>query len=220
MGIPGLERLTGAGVYYGASVSEAQGVAGESVYIVGAGNSAGQAAMNLSRYASKVTVLVRGTSLAASMSDYLIRAMNATDNVDVLLTTEVVDAEGDTRLSGLTLRDRTNDRTWSVDAAAVFILIGARPHTAWLPPELIRDEWGFLLTGPELLDHPDPAAWTIERSPLTFETSMPGVFAVGDVRAGSVKRVAAAVGDGSVVVPQVHRYLTTIAATPAQLQAD
>jgi thioredoxin reductase (NADPH) len=219
LGIPALEDLTGAGVYYGASVSEAQGVAGEDVYIVGGGNSAGQAAVNLARYAARVTILVRGTSLAESMSHYLIGTIDAADNIDVLFTTEVIGGHGDSRLTSLTLLDRATGESRSVDAAALFILIGAKPHTEWLPPEILRDEWGFLVTGSDLLQHPDPAAWQVERPPLTFETSVPGIFAVGDVRSGSVKRVAAAVGEGSVAVQHIYRYLTTIA-SPAEMQAD
>ncbi len=218
LAIPALESLTGAGVFYGASVSEAQGLDGESVYVVGAGNSAGQAALSLCRHAGSVTMVVRGTSLAASMSHYLIRAIDASPNIRLALNTEVVDAQGDRRLTGLTLLDRSSGETRSVDAAALFILIGARAHTDWLPPEVMRDEWGFLLTGWELLQQPDPAAWHVERPPLTFETSVPGVFAVGDVRRGSVKRVAAAVGEGSVAVQSVHQYLTALTA-PADLPA-
>jgi thioredoxin reductase (NADPH) len=213
LGIPSLEELTGAGVFYGASISEAQGIAGESVYIVGAGNSAGQAAVNLARYAARVTLLVRGTSLAVSMSDYLISAIEGAENIDILLNTEVIEGQGEGRLAGLTLRDRKTGETKSVEAAALFILIGARPRTEWLPDQIVRDEWGFVVTGPDLLQPPDRGAWKLERPPLPYETSVPGVFAVGDARSGSVKRVAAATGEGSVVVQHVHRYVTSIAAT-------
>jgi thioredoxin reductase (NADPH) len=172
------------------------------VYVVGGANSAGQAALHLARYASRVTLLVRGPSLRATMSDYLIRQIDAADNIDVRHRTEVVDATGDGRLTGLMLRQRDTGTTSSVPAAALFVLIGAEPHTTWLPPEIQRDRHGYVLTGTDV--PPAPAG----RPPLLFETSMPGVFAVGDVRHGSVKRVASSVGEGSVAVRLLHDYLT------------
>ena len=202
LGIPGLEELTGAGVFYGAAVSEARALAGQHAFVVGGGNSAGQAAMHLSRFAGRVTMLVRGRSLAASMSRYLRDEIDAAPNIDVRLGAEVVGGGGQGRLERLTLRDRESGETETVDAAALFVLIGARAHTGWLPDSIERDRWGYVLTGPDLT-----GAWPLERPPLMHETSEPGVFAVGDVRHGSVKRVAAAVGQGSVVIQQVHEYL-------------
>lgn len=202
IGIPGLERLTGAGVFYGASVSEARGLAGEDVYVVGGGNSAGQAAVHLARYARRVTLLVRGESLARSMSRYLIDELAAARNVEVRTRVEVIDGGGDERLAWLELREEGGAAAERVSAAALFVMIGARPHTNWLPPEVRRNEWGYVLTGDDLGDRGGDGG----RS-LLFETSLPGVFAVGDVRHRSVKRVASAVGEGSVVISQVHRYL-------------
>ena len=198
---PGLPELEGAGIFYGASMSEAQALAGEDVYVVGGGNSAGQAALHLARYASQVTILVRGPTLASSMSQYLIDAIAAAPNVGVRYGTEVARASGDGRLEELQLRDRAGDSHERVAAAALVILIGAHPHTAWLPHEIARDDWGYVLTG---------AAAGAAR-PL--ETSLPGVFAAGDVRAGSVKRVAAAVGDGALAVTGVHAYRADVGAT-------
>ncbi len=175
---------------------------GKLAVVVGGGNSAGQAAMHLGRFAGRVTMLVRGRSLAASMSRYLQNEIEAADNVHVRLGAEVVDGDGDGRLERLTLRDRESGDTETVDAAALFVLIGARAHTTWLPDSIERDRWGYVLTGSDLTGE-----WPLERPPLMHETSEPGVFAVGDVRHGSVKRVAAAVGQGSVVIQQVHEYL-------------
>ena len=191
--IPALAALEGAGVFYGASAADAKALAGRRVFIVGGGNSAGQAAMHLSRWAAQVTLIVRGPTLAASMSSYLREAIDAAANVEVMLETEVVGGEGEGSLERLALRDASGS-TMSVAADALFVLIGARPGTEWLPEEVERDEWGYVLTG---------------RSPerQMLETSLPGVFAVGDVRHGAVKRVASAVGEGSIVIQQVHRWL-------------
>jgi thioredoxin reductase (NADPH) len=206
LNIPELDRLIGAGVFYGAAGVVAPAVAGENVFVVGGANSAGQAALHLAKYAASVNLLVRGASLAAGMSDYLVRQIEATPNVVVRLGTQVVDGRGDTRLQSLTLQD-AQDRQEEVPAAAVFILIGAQPHTEWLTPVLRLDERGFILTGRDV-----PAAnWPLEREPYPFETSRPGVFAAGDVRQGSAKRVAGAVGEGSVAVGSVHRYLAELA---------
>jgi thioredoxin reductase (NADPH) len=206
--IPELDRLAGAGVYFGASVSEAQALGGEPVFVVGGGNSAGQAAMHLARNACKVTLLVRGETLAESMSRYLQDALEATYNIAIRLGTEVVGGGGDDRLRELTLRDRASGETDRVDAAGLFLLIGARPHTDWLPAEVERDDWGYVLTGSELVrEGRVVSAWPLERAPFAMETSMPRLFAVGDVRHGSTKRVASAVGEGSVMVEQVHRLL-------------
>jgi thioredoxin reductase (NADPH) len=200
--IPELDRLIGAGVFYGAAGVMAPAVAGEDVYVVGGANSAGQAALHLAKYAARVTLLVRGSSLAAGMSDYLIRQIQATPNIAVRLGTQVIGGEGNTRLEKLVLQDRRGQQD-SVPAAAVFILIGAKPHTGWLNPVLSLDKDGFVLTGRDV----PTASWSLEREPYPFETSRPGVFAAGDVRHGSVKRVAGAVGEGSVAVGSVHQYL-------------
>jgi thioredoxin reductase (NADPH) len=196
---PGLTELEGAGVFYGASMSEAQALAGESVYIVGGGNSAGQAALHLSRYACKVRILVRGDGLAATMSQYLIDTIDKDPNVQVRTRTEVVAGLGDGRLEQLRLR--TPDGIATVSAAALVVLIGAHPHTEWLPDEVARDVWGYVATGP------DATGWPLERAPLPLETSLPGVFAAGDVRSRSVKRVASAAGSGALAVSDVHTYL-------------
>ncbi|MGY1700211.1 FAD-dependent oxidoreductase [Geodermatophilus sp. SYSU D00766] len=210
LGVPDLDRLTGAGVFYGAAGVMAPAVAGEEVYVVGGANSAGQAALHLARYAARVTLVVRGGSLAAGMSDYLVRQVEVTRNVEVRLHTQVVGGRGDARLAGLTLQDRRTGRTEDVDAAAVFVLIGAEPRTDWLAPVLRLDEHGFVLTGRDV----PSADWPLARDPYPFETSRPGVFAAGDIRYGSVKRVAGAVGEGSVTVGSIHRYLAHLAAGP------
>ena len=203
--IPALERLTGVGVFYGSSPSEAPRFTGGQVYVVGGGNSAGQAAVHLSRYAKRVTLVVRSATLASTMSQYLRDEIDAVPCIDVRVSTEVVDGAGEGRLEQLTLR--SGGTTTSVPADALFLLIGARPHTAWLPPDVARDGPGYVVTGPPVADERAATGWALERPPLVFETSVPGVFAVGDVRAQSVKRVASAVGEGSVVIQQVHQYL-------------
>ena len=203
LGIPELEALAGAGVFYGASVTEARALAGQHAYLVGGGNSAGQATMHLARFAARVTLLVRGDSLAESMSQYLIDEIEARSNVEVRLNAEVVGGGGDGRLEHLDVRDRTSGQAERVEAAALFLFIGARPHTDWLPPELERDDRGFVVAGSDV----SLERTTGTRSPLHLETSMPGVFAVGDVRHRSVKRVASAVGEGSISIQQVHEYL-------------
>ena len=203
LAIPELEALSGAGVFYGASVSEAQALLGQSAYVVGGGNSAGQTAMHLSRYAERVTVVIRRGSLVETMSSYLRDQLDAADNIEIRPYTEVIGASGDGVLESITLRDSSSERTETVPAAALFILIGAEPRTAWLPPGIRRNDRGYLLAGPDL-----PAdAWPLERPPLALETSGPGVFAVGDVRCGSTKRVASAVGEGSAVIQQVHEMI-------------
>jgi thioredoxin reductase (NADPH) len=203
LGIPGLDALLGTSVFYGASVSEARAYAGQEVYVVGGGNSAGQAALHLSRYARRVTMLVRRGSLVETMSSYLIAGIEAARNIDVRANAELSACSGDGILETITLRDRISGHNETVPAAGLFIQIGAEPYTAWLPPEIRRDAWGYLLTGPDL----PPGSWPLERPPLMLETSLPGVFAVGDAREGSTKRVASAVGEGSVVIEQVHQLL-------------
>jgi thioredoxin reductase (NADPH) len=207
LGIPALDRLVGMGVFYGAAGVEAPAMTGEDVYVVGGANSAGQAALHLAKFAARVTLVVRGRSLEAGMSDYLIRQIAATPNVEVRLLTQVMDGRGQGHLEALMLQDAATGRREEVAAAAVFIMIGAEPRTDWLPAAIRRDGQGFVLTGVDV----SREAWPSDRSPLPFETSLPGVFAVGDVRAGSVKRVAGAVGEGSVAVGAVHRYLAEVA---------
>jgi thioredoxin reductase (NADPH) len=208
LGVPSLEALQGAGVFYGAAVTEAQGMKGQEVYVVGGGNSAGQAARHLSKHARRVTLLVLGESLAAHMSQYLIEEIEATENIKVRLNTQVIDGGGQGRLEHLVLKDRASGLTETVPAAALFVLIGARPHTGWLPEEVMRDERGYIITGNDLLrDGSPPEGWPLKRPPMLLETSVPGVFAAGDVRCGSVKRVASAVGEGSIAIQMVHKYL-------------
>lgn len=222
LGIPALDELIGAGVFYGASTAEAQGLANERVYVVGGGNSAGQAALHLARSAGRVTVLVRGPSLAADMSQYLRETIEETPNIEVRTRTEVADGGGDGHLEWVELRDGATGDGERVAAAALFVLIGARPRTDWLPKAIARDAAGYVLTGADLLaDEGGGEAWPLERMPMSFETSVPGVFAIGDVRHGSMKRVASAVGEGSVVVPQVHEWLAhgETRAEPATIQA-
>jgi thioredoxin reductase (NADPH) len=203
LGIPELEELVGTGVFYGASVSEARALTGEQVYVVGGGNSAGQAAVHLSRYAGRVTLLCRRGDLGETMSRYLIDEIHATANIDVRPHAEVTGCSGDGLLEAITLRDRRTGHAETVPAAGLFILIGAAPHTSWLPADVARDKWGYVLTGSDL----SAGSWPLARPPLMLETSLPGVFAVGDARGGSTKRVASAVGEGSVVIEQVHQLL-------------
>ena len=202
---PGIADLIGAGVFYGSALSEAPAVKDQDVFIVGAGNSAGQAAIYLARSARSVTLVVRGDSLAKSMSDYLVQEIESTPAVLVRLNTEVAAARGDRRLTELVLRDRRTGSEETVPAAALFVMIGATPHADWLPYDVVRDQHGFILTGRDLAG--EERARAGQPVPLPLETSMPGVFAVGDVRSGSVKRVASAVGEGSVAIPQVHQHL-------------
>ncbi len=206
LGIPALEELVGSGVYYVGSGPEAAASAGGDVFVLGGGNSAGQAAMHISRYARKVTILVRGETLADSMSQYLRGQLEATENVELRRCTEVIDGAGEARLETLTLRDRNTGETETVPARALFILIGARPNSDWLPASIARDDYGYVPTDTDL----SPAdGWPLERQPRVWETSLPGVFAVGDLNQASIARVAAAVGDGSAVIKQVHETLLT-----------
>ena len=214
LGIPRLEDLQGRGVFYGAAGSEAPAMRGRNVFVAGGGNSAGQTALHMAKWARRVTILVRTPSLAASMSDYLIREIAATPNVDVCYRVQVADGTGTSHLQSLVLHDTVSGTRRSVPADALFVLIGSQPRTQWLGQSIARDRWGFILTGPDLLGDND-ARWLPGRPPLPLETSLPGVFAAGDVRAGSVKRVASAVGEGAAAIPLVHRYLQTTAAAPA-----
>jgi thioredoxin reductase (NADPH) len=204
LGVPALERYEGTSVFYGASISEARAMAGSRVCVVGGGNSAGQAAMHLSRFASQVTLLVRGPTLAESMSSYLCNEIGAAGNVEVRHNVEVEDAVGGERLERVALRDNRSGERFDVPAEALFVLIGAKPNTGWLPEQVERDRYGYVLTGPAL----DPPRGMLE-------TSLRGVFAVGDVRDGPTKRVAAAVGEGSVVIQQVHQLLEKEGLRPA-----
>lgn len=204
--VPALERFAGDSVMYGASTADAPRFTGAHVFLVGAGNSAGQAALHAAKFAAQVTVLCRRPSLAQTMSRYLIDTIESTTNLDVRYETEVVDAAGDARLASLTLRDGTG-ATHVVPADALFIFIGAVPRTEWLPPEIKRDQYGFIVTGFDLTHDQMLGDWRLARAPYAFESSFPGVFAVGDVRSRSVKRVAAGVGEGSAVVQHVHKYL-------------
>jgi thioredoxin reductase (NADPH) len=202
IGVPELEELNGAGVFYGGPASEAHGLKGLEVCVVGGANSAGQAALHLARFARRVTLIVRAGSLAAGMSHYLARQIEATPNVDVRLRTEVVGGDGaDGWLRHLVLRDADGAEE-TVQAEGLFLMIGARPGTDWLPAEIARDSRGFILTGADL---GDDSGWPLERSPFLLETSMPGVFAAGDVRHGAVKRVASSVGEGSIAIQLVHQ---------------
>jgi thioredoxin reductase (NADPH) len=202
IGVPELEELNGAGVFYGGPASEAHGLKGLEVYVVGGANSAGQAALHLARFARRVTLVVRSASLAAGMSHYLARQIEATPNVDVRLRAEVVGGGGDDGwLRHLVLREAGGEDE-TVEAEGLFLMIGARPRTEWLPPEIARDSRGFVLTGADL---GEDAGWPLERNPYLLETSMPGVFAAGDVRHGAVKRVASAVGEGSIAIQLVHQ---------------
>jgi len=200
LGVPALEALAGSGVFYGGAGTDAHGMTGEEVYVLGGANSAGQAALHLARYARRVTVVVRS---APAMSHYLVRQLAAAPNVELRLGTEVVGGGGDGWLTHLVLRDRESAREQTVAAHGLYLAIGARPHTDWLPPEIARNDQGFVLTG---VDVPRDV-WPLEREPLPLETSMPRVLAVGDARHGSVKRVATAVGAGSIAVRVVHRLL-------------
>jgi thioredoxin reductase (NADPH) len=203
---PGVERLTGAGVYYGAAMTEAKACVNEDVYIIGGANSAGQAAMHFSKYARKVTMLVRAESLKNSMSKYLIDQIAATSNIEVKTQCRVVEALGDGRLACLRLCGNEGEET--VPATALFIFIGAAPNTDWLPDAIMRDANGFVLSGQDLkVEGKLPKSWNQDRDPYLLETSLPGIFVAGDVRHGSIKRVASAVGEGSISVQFIHQYL-------------
>lgn len=206
--IPGMDRLTGAGVYYGAANTEAASCRNEDVYIVGGANSAGQAAVHFAQYARSVNVLVRADSLSRSMSHYLIQRIETIPNIKVQTHTEVTEVRGDERLTGLTIRHCDTNTTEHRDTGALFIFIGAEPRTDWLSGVVCRDGKGFILTGQNLLQEGKrPPGWTLDRDPALLETNVPGVFAVGDVRYGAVRRVANSVGEGSIVLYFVHQYL-------------
>lgn len=208
IGLPALEALIGAGVFYGAAAAEARAMSGRDVFVVGAGNSAGQAAIHLAKYAATVTMLVRGPDLSSSMSEYLVTEISKTPNIEVRVRTEICAGGGRTHLETLTLRNRGTGAVEVTQAAALFVMIGAEPHTDWLGERIQRDARGFVLTGLDLYRGRElPAGWPLERPPLPLETTLPGVFAAGDVRHGSTKRVASAVGEGAVAIQLVHEYL-------------
>ena len=209
LGVPALDDLQGRGVFYGAGVSEAPAMRGRKVLVVGGGNSAGQAALHLAKWAEQVTILVRSRSLIESMSDYLIREIDAAPNVAVSYGMRVAGGRGTDRLKSLMLEDTTTRARRSVPADGLFVLIGSEPRTEWLGEDLARDRWGFILTGQDVPD--DARTGWPDRQPLLLETSLPGVFAAGDVRSGAVQRVASAVGEGAITIPLVHRYLEGIA---------
>lgn len=209
--VPGIDKLVGAGVYYGGTVAEAFFCRNEDVYIVGGANSAGQAALYFARYARNVTMLVRGESLDEGMSRYLIDQIEATKNIKVRLRTTVIEVHGEDRLEAITIFDAARNEKETVPTNALFIFIGALPHTEWLQPIVERDEHGFILTGPDLPrangNGHFPKGWVLDRDPFWLESSQPGVFVAGDVRHGSVKRVAAGVGEGATAVQFIHQYL-------------
>jgi thioredoxin reductase (NADPH) len=214
LAVPGLDELTGAGVFYGAAVTEAQAMAGQRVAVVGGANSAGQAAVHLARHAEQVTVLLRGASLADRMSAYLVNELERAANVTVRPHTQVTAVHGTGRLEALTIRDTTTGADQTLPAAALFILIGAEPDTGWLAGTLQRDDHGFIVTGRDLLrGHRPPPGWPLGRPPLPMETSLPGVFAAGDVRHGSIKRVASAVGEGATAIQLAGQHLAETPAT-------
>jgi len=210
LGVPAAEALVGAGVFYGAAVTEAPALRGEEAVVVGGGNSAGQAAVHLSRFARRVTLVARGDSLEESMSAYLVDELRSLENVTVRLRTQVVGAGGSGRLDRVTLEDAISGAQETIPAAALFVLIGGEPRTEWLPDVLERDQGGYIRTGRELASAAAAGLGAVPaRMPLTFESSLPGVFAIGDVRSGAVKRMATAVGDGSMVIRMVHDYLSS-----------
>jgi thioredoxin reductase (NADPH) len=214
LGIPHLEDLQGRGVFYGAAASEAPAMRGRKVFVAGGGNSAGQTALHMAKWANQVTVLVRAATLADSMSEYIIREIAATPNIDVFYHVQVADGAGTDHLQSLVLRDTVSGARRSVSADALFVLIGSQPRTQWLGDSVARDQWGFILTGADMPAGAG-AGWSDGRSALPLETSLPGVFAAGDARRGSVKRVASAVGEGAGTIPLVHRYLEAMATAPA-----
>ena len=208
---PGIDRLQGAGVYYGGGATEAMSCKGEFVYVVGGANSAGQAAINFAKYAERVVMLVRGESLANTMSQYLIKQIQETSNIQIWSHGSVIEAHGENHLEEISVLCSDTNKVERVPASSMFIFIGALPRTDYLADVVERDERGFLLTGPDLMSNGQrPKGWTLDRDPYLLETNVPGIFAVGDVRHGSIKRVASGVGEGSVAVQFIHQYLSKV----------
>src|SRR5438309_2059516 len=208
---PGVDRLQGAGIYYGGGATEALSCKGDIVYVVGGANSAGQGAMNFAKYAERVVILVRGTSLSSTMSQYLIDQVQETPNIQLWTHASVAEAHGDSHLEEISVLCSDTNKTERVPASAMFIFIGALPRTDWLANIVERDERGFLLTGPDLIRNCQrPKGWALDRDPFLLETNVPGLFAVGDVRHGSIKLVASGAGEGSVAVQFIHQYLSKV----------
>jgi thioredoxin reductase (NADPH) len=208
---PGIDRLQGAGIYYGGGATEALSCKGEIIYVVGGANSAGQAAMNFAKYADRVIILVRGSSLSSTMSQYLIDQVKEMSNIEIWANGSLVEAHGETHLEEISVLCSDTNKVERVPASAMFIFIGALPRTEWLANVVERDERGFILTGPDLIrEGQHPKGWALDRDPFLLETNVPGLFAVGDVRHGSVKRVASGVGEGSVAVQFIHQYLSKV----------
>jgi thioredoxin reductase (NADPH) len=208
---PGIDKFQGAGVYYGGGTTEALSCKNEIVYVIGGANSAGQAAMNFAKYAERVVILVRGSSLSSTMSQYLIDQIKQTPNIQIWAHASVVEAHGDSHLEEISVMCADTNKVERVPASSMFIFIGALPRTDWLAGTVERDDRGFILTGPDVMTNGEhPKGWTLDRDPFLLETNVPGVFAVGDVRHGSVKRVASGVGEGSVAVQFIHQYLSKV----------
>jgi thioredoxin reductase (NADPH) len=210
LGVPGYEQYEGAGVYYGAAATEAATYRDRDIFVIGGANSAGQGAMMFSKTSSKVTLVVRSDSLGAKMSQYLVDQIEATDNIEVLLGTQVLEVTGDQRVEKVRLRNTITDEEYERDGSALFIFVGAVPHSEFAADTVAHNEQGFIITGPDVMVGGKPASWNVDRDPYLLETSVPGIFAAGDVRQGAVRRVASAVGEGSVSVTFVHQYLTTV----------
>ena len=210
--IPGIGRYTGAGVYYGAAMVQALSYKDEDVCIIGGANSAGQAAIYFSKYARKVIMLVRSDSLSKGMSQYLIDQINETKNIEVMLSSNILAIKGEDRLESVTVSNAKDGENITIPISSIFIFIGAQPRTDWLAGVIERDKNGFILTGPDLMPdrHSRPRGWTVDRDPFLLETNIPGIFAAGDVRLGSVKRVASGVGEGAIAIQFVHQYLTKV----------
>jgi thioredoxin reductase (NADPH) len=211
LNVPGAENVTGAGLFYSAAVTEAANYKGKRVFVVGGANSAGQGAVFLSGYAKQVTMLVRGSSLEVSMSKYLVDQITSIENIDLMLRTEVLEIHGESSLESVLVVNKDTEETQELEGAAMFVFIGAVPRTDLVESLVERDNAGFIMTGPDLMQNGSrPKGWRLKRDPYLFETSVPGIFAVGDVRHGSVKRVAAAIGEGSACLQSIHRYLSTV----------